>query len=76
MHVVPSTQDISSPPWFVKTLEHDNRGEAANLDLFDQPIPSRFSIHNKFILNPMLNLWKVSRELVEHIVIPFDPNGP
>ena len=75
MHIVPFTQYVPSLPRFVKTLEHGNRGEAANLDLFNHPISCRFSIHNELILNPMLNLRKVSRGLVEYIVISFNPNG-
>lgn len=46
------------------------------VDLFNYPILCRFGINDEFIPNPMLNLGFMPLFVVEHFVIPFDPNGP
>jgi hypothetical protein len=73
---VSPTKNIPSAPSFVKALEHGHRGETANLDLFNHPVPSCIGVHDEFIPNPMLDFRLVPFFMIEHFVIVFDPNGP
>ena len=56
-------------------MEHGRRIEAANLNLFNNPIPSHLGVNDEFIPNPLLDLRLVPLFMVEHFVITFDPNS-
>jgi hypothetical protein len=76
MHVVPSTKDIPSSPSPIKALEHGQSRETTNLNLFNYPLPSHFSIKDEAIPNLMFDLRDMPLFMIENFIVTFDPNGP
>jgi hypothetical protein len=50
--------------------------KATNLNLFDNPLPNHFGIDDKVVPNLVFDLGFVPLFVVEHFIVPFDPNGP
>ena len=75
-YIVPSTKDIPSTSRLVKTLENGHNKEAANLNLFDHPLPNPLGINNELVPYRMLNLGLMPLYVVEHFIIALNPNGP
>ena len=75
-YIVPSTKDIPSTSCLVKTLENGHNREAANLNLFDHPLPNPLGINNELVPYRMFNLGLMPLYVVEHFIIALNPNGP
>jgi hypothetical protein len=57
-------------------LEHGRDREAANINLFDNPIPRRFGVDDEFIPHAVLDLGLMPLFMIEHFVVALNLDGP
>lgn len=47
-----------------------------NFNKVGHPIPSHLNLHNEIVPNEVFYLHFMPMSMVDHLVIPFNPNGP
>jgi hypothetical protein len=76
LEVVTSTEDPSSTPSLDKAIKKGLSWRHVNLDTLNKPNASHLIVHIEFIPYDIFKLILVSLDMVEDLVIPFNPKRP
>ena len=69
------TNNLPNAPNIIKAIENGHGQKPINFNEFENSLPSRVGIHEKFVPNAGLHLGFMPFFLVENLVIPLQSNG-